>query len=230
MFVDLSRGAFARAFVDLHGDPSTGNADMNRKRRAFQPSCGEAGLETRLALSGSSGLSSLLPSTSFNLQNEGQAILDRLEALAQLNKSSGSFSGNYSSPASAADAGSTLILSGAGHGLRLGPAWISGQIQEPGLIANGHVVGNLTLQNKHGSSLLIRFTGVQDSAASAANEFFTYEVEGGTGAFANAYGSGQLQLTIRPNSVPTPSSAGTGGFTVNFLTSHIGRRHVTTFF
>jgi len=100
---------------------------------------------------------------------------------------------------------------------------ITGHIAKVGFIAVGAPGGKLFLSDARGT-ITLKVTGVTGDSKDGLNgglpTLFKFEVEGGTGAYRNEHGSGQLTLDLTPHAKPTAAKPGldsSGHFSIQFF-------------
>ena len=97
------------------------------------------------------------------------------------------------------DIGATHALAGAGRVRSLGQVAAAGSVQTTGFIAVGRSEGSLRLSNAKGSVTLV-LQGPRQHGFSSLPTQYHYLIQGGTGAYRKAIGSGTIDL--KPGSHP----------------------------
>ena len=110
------------------------------------------------------------------------------------------------SPApTAADLGGLYFFNGSGTAGDLGPVGAAGQVHTPGFITTGRAYGTLTLTQATlgpaagDNSVTLNLTGPPESGFGPFPSTLGYVIASGTGAFANATGSGTIDVTFVPD-------------------------------
>jgi hypothetical protein len=151
----------------------------------------------------------------------GMAIT-RMDVSTTLNLS-GQVYGQYQ-PVSTSG-GRAQNLRGGGQVSPLGNAELTGQLHLPGAVSQGQVTGTITLTSPNGN-VTLSLVGPMQSGSSPPPSTMQYTITGGTGAYANASGSGTVSFQEQqypPQSCSSngycPPRAYGGTFTMTFQTS-----------
>jgi hypothetical protein len=98
------------------------------------------------------------------------------------------------------DAGATLALEGSGRISPLGQVRLSGALHGTGFIRQGHAGGTVQLTNARGSATLSLVGPTQAGFTPPRPGTYSFTVEGGTGAYAHALGTGTVDLALHGRS------------------------------
>jgi hypothetical protein len=123
---------------------------------------------------------------------------------------SGQVSGTWNELLATPDAGPWQQLSGTGTVTPPGSVQASGSIHGPGFIANGLATGEMTFTDSQGSVTIRLEAARREPGFGGIPVKFYYAIEGGTGAYAKAWGGGIAYLTEQPSIVPPPAPPGSG--------------------
>jgi hypothetical protein len=111
----------------------------------------------------------------------------------------GQVRGIYSTPFTNPDIGKSQVLTGQGKVAPLGSVKLrNSSLHLTGFIAQGHATGTVTLSGAKGS-VTLTLVGPTQPGFSGPPSSFSYLIQGGTGAYKNAKGSGQLSLQETPS-------------------------------
>jgi hypothetical protein len=99
----------------------------------------------------------------------------------------------------------------------LGTIGVAGTIHTPGLVVQGHASGQLVAHTLRGD-INLQLIGPTTSGFSSLPARLSFRITGGTGKFANASGSGIVDVTLRPARIPStaPPVVETGSVTLAF--------------
>jgi hypothetical protein len=114
------------------------------------------------------------------------------------------------------DIGKDFTFFGSGQVAPLGHVDLTGHINSPGFIANGHSKGLLVLSNPNGSVTLSLIGPVQ-SGFTPVPDTFTFKITSASGKFKGDTGTGFMVLELEPAAASTPTGEH-GSFTMIFLT------------
>jgi hypothetical protein len=139
--------------------------------------------------------------------------------------------GHYTSTQGPPDTGTQYDLKATGKLTHIGRAIVTGSFQTPGFVLNGRASGTLTIAGSKGT-LTLQLTAPGPIMANSTSggttttsagpiilvNDFTYNIESGTGRYANDHGTGTVVITATPGlSSPTgpgiynaPSASETG--------------------
>jgi hypothetical protein len=133
----------------------------------------------------------------------------------------GTVKGSYHLQVKNPDTGKNFTFVGSGKVAPLGQATLTGSIQSPGNIANGHSTGLLVLSTPRGS-LTLDPTGPPQNGNTPVPNVFSFKITRATGTFKGDTGTGYIDLVLKPAPTPTVGSpsllGGQGTFTMIFLT------------
>lgn len=130
---------------------------------------------------------------------------------------SGEARGTYVLRMANPDVGKTYLFTGIPGPLSpLGRSKLTGTIQAPGFIANGHSLGTLFVTNAYGS-LTLRVTGPAHPGGPPYPSVFNYTITHGTGRYKGDTGTGYIALSLTPSPSTKPSTVPTGHFSMTFL-------------
>ncbi len=104
--------------------------------------------------------------------------------------------GTYSLPMVNPDAAKTYFFKGSCKPPGFGGMQLSGSVQTPGNLASGQAHGSFVMKNSHGT-LKLSVTGPTEPAFGPMPTTLSYRITGGTGAYANASGSGTISDTLK---------------------------------
>lgn len=108
----------------------------------------------------------------------------------------GTATGTYAlAPTAATDIGARYVFNGSGKLGDVGEAKLTGLVTLPGFIANGHAAGTLTLSNSKGT-VTLKVTGPAEKAFSPFPTSLSFEITGGTGAYADYLGGGNIAVKL----------------------------------
>jgi hypothetical protein len=173
--------------------------NVNRER--YRPEV--EGLESLVALSGGVGAM------------HGGAVAAALAPIshrqAPVLALSGTVHGGYMATSSNPDVGKTYRMGVAGRINPLGQTGESGQINTTGFIANGMATGTMTISAPKGS-VKLQLTGPSQPGFAALPSKMTFQIVGGTRAFAKATGSGSVAISLSSSVF----SSGFGLITLSF--------------
>jgi len=118
----------------------------------------------------------------------------------------GAGAGSYTSEAVPTDTGRTYNLQGSAvlAGVAVGQFTVAGTLHSVGFIQNGRATGTLTFTSAKGS-LTLQLEGPQQPGFSPLPHTFSYHIVSGTGAYANASGSGHVGLLLTQAAANDPS-------------------------
>jgi hypothetical protein len=147
--------------------------------------------------------------------------------------------GHYTSTQGPPDTGTHYDLRATGKLAHIGRAVVTGSFQTPGFILNGHASGTLKIAGPKGT-LTLQLTTPGPIAANSTKggttttsagpiilvNDFTYNIESGTGRYANDHGIGTVVITTTPGlssptgpgiyNAPSASETGVGRTTLTF--------------
>jgi hypothetical protein len=134
------------------------------------------------------------------------------------------FRGVYQVILGAPDVGKDYLFQagrvGSTHGL--GTAGLDGSIHTPGFVVQGKAMGQLVAHTRRGD-LYLQLVGPTTSGFSGLPARLSFTITGGTGKFANASGSGVVDVTLKPARNPStdPHVIETGGATLTFHSNRV---------
>lgn len=105
--------------------------------------------------------------------------------------------GTYTSHDHIPDVGRSFNVVTHGHADGLGAVDIVGSFHATGFTGTGNATGSLTVHT-HRGTLDINATGPVQSGFAKLPTQFTFQIEGGTGKYKGATGSGELTVTLSP--------------------------------
>jgi hypothetical protein len=100
--------------------------------------------------------------------------------------------GKYTQPLANPDTGTHYIFNGTGNKKNLGNFTLTGDVQGPGLIANGHANGYLTITTSKGK-IILKVQGPPQTPGFPPSLFF--RIVNGTGSYAHAAGKGHIAIS-----------------------------------
>jgi hypothetical protein len=108
---------------------------------------------------------------------------------------SGTFNvaGKWNQPLGNPDTGTHYLFNGTGNKKSLGNFTLTGDITGPGLIANGHASGYLTITTPKGK-IILKVQGPPQTPGSLPPSLF-YRIVNGTGSYAHAAGKGHATVS-----------------------------------
>jgi hypothetical protein len=144
-------------------------------------------------------------------------ITKRQESVLAL---SGTVRGGYIVSSVIPDVGKSYQFGVAGRISPLGQTGDNGQIHTTGFIASGIASGTMTIGAPHGT-IKLQLTGPPQPGFTPLPSTMSYTINGGTGAYTKATGSGTIDITLTSNVF----SYGFGLMTISF---HAGTTKGTT--
>jgi hypothetical protein len=94
------------------------------------------------------------------------------------------------------DTGATVALEGSGRLSALGQVHLSGTLHGTGFIQQGQPGGTIRLSNARGSVTLSLVGPTQGGFTAPPSGPYRFAVQGGTGAYAHAVGTGTVDVTL----------------------------------
>jgi hypothetical protein len=124
-------------------------------------------------------------------------------------KLDGTISGRYSLAPTAITVGAGYVFNGTGSAGAMGPVQATGFVTLPSPVAAtpvGAAVGNITLTTigaspLPGGSVTLHVVGPSQTSSDPFPTTLRYTITGGTGAFANASGSGIINVSLDPTTM-----------------------------